>query len=146
MTRLTQAQINDAYRSQHPDLADRPGYVPRVRTKARNDHPEHDIQCAIVKYLAMAHPKIYVCSSLAGVKLTKMQMIRAKAAGYRSGHPDLVLHAKDKTIYCEVKSAVGQQSDNQKDVAGILCGMGIPYYIVRSIDDVREVLKIENLS
>jgi hypothetical protein len=136
----TQSDYRLSFQSQHPDMK-----LEEIRYRKPNKHPEHTIQRDIIIYLSRHHPDIYVCASLAGhFKGSMLAMKRAKDAGYRPGHLDIVLHwSPNKTIYIEVKSEVGVLTDNQKEVIGILSGMGIPCYVARSVEDVKEILRME---
>lgn len=148
----TRAQINLAMLSQAPSDVTIPKWatrVPVVREKQRNAHPEADVQVAIVAYLARVHPSILVSASLSGTALKggMLAMMRAKKAGHLTGLPDLCLICpKGKVIWIEVKSDKGVLSDAQRHIHGKLGGLGHSVFVCRSIDEVKEALKMETIS
>lgn len=70
---------------------------------------------------------------------------RLVSIGVKAGVPDLqVILITDngpKFIYVEVKDHKGQQSEKQKEFEKWCIKSGIPYYLVRSLDEFKEILK-----
>lgn len=65
---------------------------------------------------------------------------RRKAMGQQPGFPDILVFTEGRGLCLEVKAEGGRLSDLQKLVRDQLTRQGIPYAVVRSVDDVREVL------
>jgi len=65
---------------------------------------------------------------------------KAKAMGMKPGYPDLIAHYRGWTLAFEVKAEGGRMSPAQKATQGQFEAQGIPYAVVRSVDDVREAL------
>lgn len=62
--------------------------------------------------------------------------------GVKAGVPDLqIILPGPKFIYVEVKDHKGVQSPKQKEFEAYCKEMGIPYYLVRSLDEFKDVLK-----
>ena len=55
--------------------------------------------------------------------------------GLYKGASDLVFSWRGITYYCEVKTATGVQSPAQKQFEKHLLQVGLPYFIVRSLDE-----------
>ena len=104
-------------------------------------HPEHELQVAVVAFLDVALPQsIAFTCSLAGVKLTKSQAARAKAAGSRRGWPDLQFLFPDCiTRYIELKAEGGRLTPEQKAFQARCAGHNISA-VCRSVRDVEEKL------
>jgi hypothetical protein len=47
----------------------------------------------------------------------------------------------NKLIYCEFKTPTGRQSDAQKDVEARVNKLGFEYWIVRSLEEFKELVK-----
>lgn len=103
--------------------------------------PEHALQVQVVRYLTMAlPPSVRFTASLAGVKMTKAQAGRAKAAGLRPGWPDLQLFFPDGvTRYVELKTPRGVMSPEQRAFHDFAKPHGIAV-VCRSVDDVHQAL------
>lgn len=65
--------------------------------------------------------------------------------GLIPGAPDFVFLSKNKAICIELKTDTGKQSDNQKLFQTWCDNDQVPYYIARSIDDVKKILKQEEI-
>ena len=106
--------------------------------------PEQIIQEQIVEYLRLK--KILftaIPNELGGSgKIGMLRTVKHKKMGLRSGSPDLILFLKDARIVCiEVKSKKGVQSDSQKEFEKELKELSHEYYIVKSLNELIEVLR-----
>lgn len=63
-----------------------------------------------------------------------------KAMGVQPGFPDILIFVQGQGYCLEVKSAAGRLSPIQERVRDTLLEQGIPYAVVRSVDDVRDLL------
>lgn len=61
--------------------------------------------------------------------------------GRIAGVPDYVFMGKGQCFFVEVKTASGSQSEHQKLFQKWCESKEVPYYVCRSLDDVRCVLK-----
>jgi hypothetical protein len=121
---------------------------------ARNIDREGPIQAAIVAFLRLQYPRAYLSSipnelaSRAGGgkdKAARAHTIRnvqakAKVQGMLPGAPDLIFAHQGRVYGFEVKAEGNRQQPNQKEVQAICEANGITYAVVRSVDDVKEVL------
>jgi hypothetical protein len=60
------------------------------------------------------------------------------------GIPDYAFLGKDGCFFIEVKTDKGIQSENQKIVQRWCDDVGVRYYLCRSLEDVKNVLKLES--
>jgi len=68
-----------------------------------------------------------------------------KRQGMKAGVADITLMINGGiTIYLEIKTEKGKQSKSQKEFEEICKKRGFPYYVVRSIEDVKLILKKYN--
>lgn len=109
---------------------------------------EAKIQVAIVQYLQSLG--IWFCSipnEAAGSGLhAKIRMAQLVAMGLRSGAPDLLCFLPGGSLLAlEVKAPSGTQSPSQKDFQSRLEKLGFKYHVVRSVDDVQEILKCHSI-
>lgn len=118
----------------------------------RNIDREAPIQRSIVQYLRAQYPHSALfsvpnelASKVGGRGKDRQRIIRnaqanAKRLGMLPGAPDLcMLH--DGTLYAfEVKAEGNYQQKNQKAAQARFEANGGKYFVVRSIDDVREAM------
>lgn len=69
---------------------------------------------------------------------------KMKSTGMTAGVSDSIVILPNKTIYVEFKTDIGRQSDKQKEFQKIVADLGHEYYIVRSIEQFKEIIN-ENL-
>jgi hypothetical protein len=58
-----------------------------------------------------------------------------KNTGVKSGVADLQVLLPKRTVFVEVKTTTGYQSDTQKEFQQVCKGLDIEYYVVRSLQD-----------
>lgn len=68
-----------------------------------------------------------------------------QGVGCRKGFPDLTAMKDGETVYIEVKTETGRQSDYQKEFERICNAHGCRYIVARSIDDIAELLNYQSL-
>ncbi len=105
---------------------------------------EGPIHRACLAYLETVLPGAIVHHSaneipLSGEKVERA-IAKAKWNGMKPGYPDLVAHYRGWTMGFEVKAEGGRMSKAQEAMQAAFQEQGIPYGVVRSIDDVRECL------
>lgn len=107
--------------------------------KRRNAAPEYVLQGRISKYLKWALPSdILWTASMAGVKMSPMVAMKARASGLRRGFPDLMfLFPSGVTRYLEVKAPGGVLTPEQKVFAQHCQPHGI-FAVCRSVSDVEK--------
>lgn len=121
--------------------------------KALRLRPEEDTQIAVVDYIRKCCPTVILCASMNGVYFGSgkgyVYAKKLKKLGMLVGEPDLRLHwrnqAGPQTLYLELKSLTGQISENQASVMVDLTKLGFPCEIVRSIEDLKKVLKLHGV-
>ena len=65
--------------------------------------------------------------------------------GSRKGFPDLTAMKDGKTVYIEIKTETGRQSDYQKEFERICINHGCKYILARSVNDIVELLNFKPL-
>ena len=76
-------------------------------------------------------------------RISKLERIKLAAIGVLSGVSDLVFIYKGKHLYLEIKTTTGTQSPDQKDFQSRIEANGFKYYLLRSLADALDVIKIE---
>ena len=72
--------------------------------------------------------------------------LRKKASlGMIPGAPDFVFVDKSKTIFAELKTKTGHLSENQKLFQQWSEYAGVAYYVIRSEDELKMILKKEGM-
>jgi len=102
------------------------------------NHTEAKIQAAIVQYLQILG--IFVFSVPNERKTSPQAMGRLISMGLRPGVSDLILWIGDKTIYMEVKTPKGRQSEAQKRFQKRCEESGRIYCVVHSLDEAMKVV------
>lgn len=68
-----------------------------------------------------------------------------QGVGCRRGFPDLTVMKDGQTIYIEVKTETGKQSDYQKEFEQICKAHGCTYILARSTEDIADLLNYKPL-
>lgn len=135
-------------RIQHPNIEKvnkkRKVYVP--------DLLEEEIHLAIAQYLDLVikrpsrwHTVEVSNQASGGAAINRQKKLKAK--GVRTGWPDILIMARGgyvtntKLIFLEVKSAKGKLSDKQEALHIELREDGHYVFVVRSVDEVKSILK-----
>lgn len=111
--------------------------------------PEFKVQLSILKWLRMVMPSAMIQHCVnetnKGGKAGMITGARSKMAGRMPGFPDLIImpDASIGTFFLEVKAAKGRVSESQKLVHEMLRNRGYVVGVVKSVDDVRDLL-LEN--
>lgn len=121
----------------------------RVRCPAprrRRATPEADIQRQIVIFLRAVLPAgsiVHHCANEAaggGEAARKRQSVLA-GMGVHAGFSDLLVISVGRVLFLEVKSATGRLSGPQAAFRNAVQGQGLPWALVRSLDDVVAALR-----
>ena len=111
---------------------------------------EYEIHCSIVQYLQLTLPPGSVLHHSPNEGRHNVAFrTKQKRLGMQAGWPDLELlvprrywrhEIEQATIFFEVKSRKGHQSKPQRKVAERLQAVGAHYFVVRSLEEVIEIL------
>ena len=102
---------------------------------------EARIQQEIVMYFNNEYPELRGClcynnnNSVGGLR-GKIN----KFLGVIKGRSDMVLYYKSFSVMIELKTEKGIQSQHQKDWQKLIENQGFEYYIVRSIEEFKELI------
>jgi hypothetical protein len=69
------------------------------------------------------------------------EQMRKIANGMMSGVSDLIVIMENEVLFIECKTEVGKQSDKQKDFQSAVENLGFKYYIVRSLEEFKDVIR-----
>ena len=107
-------------------------------------HDEAKIQMAICQLLQLHHIYFHSCPNelAGGGKSAKIRMGQFVSLGLRKGVADLVVWWPSGIGYVEVKTPTGRQSDNQKRFQERCKEYGVPYDLVRSVEDVQRLIAL----
>lgn len=145
---LAQPQLSN----RHERLSELGGEVkPLTATRRPRKQPEHDEQCALFEWarnpaVERQYPAIKLMScSLNGVKLTRAQSGKAKAAGMLKGESDVRLPVARGNwigLIIEMKAGKNTATQEQLDYGSEMEAEGHQFHICYTWEDAR--LKIEN--
>lgn len=62
--------------------------------------------------------------------------------GMRKGVSDIIVLMPKRVVFVELKSDVGRQRKEQEEFQKIVEGLGFEYYVIRSLEEFYEKLKI----
>ena len=105
---------------------------------------EYYIQSQIVldfnnKYCLKHHnPRLMIFAVPNGGSRNVIEAKKLKATGTLRGASDLIVNFPGKSVYIEVKTDTGVQSDAQIDIQNRIEDLGMDYHIVRSVSDFYE--------
>ena len=69
------------------------------------------------------------------------EQMRKKATGMKPGHSDFNIYLPNgKTLFFEVKTPIGKQSDIQKRFELEVNNLGFQYFLVRSLDEFKKIV------
>lgn len=86
------------------------------------------------------NPRYQIFSVPNGGTRNKIEAIKLKSTGLLAGVSDLIV-VMDRIIFVEVKTPTGKQSPKQKDFENIVKDLGYEYYLVRSLDEFKTIIK-----
>ena len=111
----------------------------------KNTDREGPIHRSILNYLRLQYPRAVIHHSpnegVRGGRRGAWDGVRKKAMGQLAGFPDIIM-LHDGAFYAfEVKAERGYPTQAQKDVGAQIEANGGVWAVVRSIDDVAEVIE-----
>lgn len=104
---------------------------------------EHRLQVSCVRWFHLAHRDLtgLLFAVPNGGRRDRITGARLKLEGVMAGVSDLILLKPNKTYHgllIEMKTAVGVQSQSQKDWQSIVTKAGYKYIVCRTLDKFRE--------
>lgn len=103
---------------------------------------EHYLQCQIVNYLRTNGFLVFAIAN--GGSRNAIEGANLKKEGVLAGVADLqVLLNNGKSLFLEVKTEKGKQQQTQKSFEDKCKELGHNYHVVRSVDDVINVLQTQ---
>lgn len=99
------------------------------------------IQTQILEYLRLQNNLYYTRLNSTGVFDPTKKVFRRPSPHQKHGIPDIMIIKDNKVIFLECKSDVGKQSEYQKEFQQVCDNNKIDYYVVRSLDEVCDIIK-----
>ena len=93
--------------------------------------------------LKMSNPKCTIFS-VPNERNNKKEMMFMKATGLLSGVSDLICIIPNKVLFIECKDEKGRQQPNQIEFEKTVTALGFKYYLVRSLDEFKNIPEIKN--
>ncbi len=109
----------------------------------KRDNPEQRLQISVAQYLghALKPPTIWTAFPAGGGGRVRGAFL--KAMGLKAGWPDILVVAPGpRVVGLELKAGKGRQSETQIVVGSALRACGAAYCVVRTVDDVENVLRV----
>lgn len=106
---------------------------------------EHQIQCAVARYLDLALSGLNDCTWWAvpnGGFRDVRTASKLKAEGVKPGVSDIMVLWRGRLICIELKNAKGRQAPEQKEWAETITCAGGAYYLARSVEEVEGFLDV----
>lgn len=83
-----------------------------------------------------------IFSSIPNDSKDAKEQMRKKATGMKVGHSDFNVYLPNgKTIFFEVKTQKGKQSEHQKRFESEINNLGFKYYLVRTLEEFKQKIK-----
>lgn len=127
--------------------------LPKTKKRRKQIRREEPIHIAIVNYLESVLPPHFIVHHSRNGGLSKAENGRAKAMGTKAGWLDIVILGEAIVYsslteditgpaiwFLEVKDEKGVLEESQKKFIPKIERLGIPYRVVRSIDDARQAI------
>ena len=70
-----------------------------------------------------------------------IEQSRKKATGMLAGASDTIVVLPNKVLFIEFKDDKGRQSDKQKEFEERVNKLGFEYYIIRSLEEFKQLIK-----
>ncbi len=90
--------------------------------------------------LAHHNPRSLILSIPNGGERNVQEAMKSRATGEYAGASDLLVIHFGKVIFVEVKDEKGTQKPKQIEFQKHVESMGFPYYIVRSLEEFKELI------
>lgn len=101
-------------------------------------HAEADFQIALVQLLRENGVPVFAVRNERNEGMA--DAMRSERMGRAKGAPDLIAGKNGKSYWLELKTKTGRQSMEQKCFEELAPSFGAKYIVVRSFDDVKELL------
>lgn len=104
---------------------------------------ESEIQSQIIDYLQLLENQgklFFQRTNNTPVFDPRTKKFRSLAKGQKKGFPDVLVLIQGRTIGLEVKSDVGRQSKEQKEMEQQFKRQKAWYYVVRSVEEVKRIM------
>ena len=76
---------------------------------------------------------------------TKREAMKLKATGVVAGVADLIIIQDNTTLFVELKKPTGRQSKEQIEFEKTVTDLGFKYYLIRSLDEFKNIPEIKKL-
>jgi len=105
-------------------------------------HQEDNLQESIVRYFKLAYPKYLIFAVPNGGNRNAREGARFKRQGVLAGVSDLIVVMPNRVLFIELKWGKNKQQSSQKKFQSIIESLEHEYYVVYSIDEFINLMKI----
>lgn len=109
--------------------------------RKRPRHPESLLQRQMVHWFRLQYPQYIIAAIPNGGFRNALEGKIMKSEGVLAGFSDLIIIAENKTLFVEVKTKQGRQSELQKRFQASVERLGHQYCICRSFGDFCSIVK-----
>jgi hypothetical protein len=110
-------------------------------TRKKPKHTEDEIQRHIVAVFRSAYPSVLIFAVPNGGARSKTEAAIMNGTGTLAGVADLIVCWPERVGFLEVKAPGKYQQPSQKEFEARCVDLGLPYAVVRSVDDALECLR-----
>lgn len=107
----------------------------------KREKPEYVLQSKCVAWFHLTYPD-YIIFSVPN-EATHKNSTYYKKSGTLNGVSDLVVILNNKVLFIEMKSEIGKQRIEQKAFQNKIENLNQKYYICRSLESFKEIIKNE---
>lgn len=102
---------------------------------------EFYLQQTIITMIELDYPLFRVSAIPNGGYRNEREAVNLKRSGVRAGEPDLILRLPGGVTWnLEIKTDKGKQSATQKQCQRDCERLGHPYFVIRSVDELKRML------
>lgn len=117
------------------------GSIANKPVKKKRERPEFYIQKDIVSWFRTEYPEFLIFSCPNEATYRRREYFHS--IGMLSGVSDLIVVTDKRVLFIECKAPQGKQSTEQRQYQSIVETLGYHYYIVRSLDQFKEIISNE---
>lgn len=105
----------------------------------KKNNPEAQVQAMVTEWFRLLYPQYLLFA--VNNEATYQRASYFKSLGMLPGVSDMILLLKNKVLFLEFKDTKGRQSDHQKQFQVKVELLGFEYYIIRDLQDVKQILR-----
>lgn len=116
-----------------------------MKTKTENKIQQEIYLYFKLNYCLPKHENRCMIFSVPNDSSNAVEQQRKVNTGLLAGVSDLIVLIRSEIYFFEIKTLTGKQSDKQKDFENRVNLLGHKYYLVRSLEDFKNILQLIKL-